>query len=84
MQETLHTELNNVGNGWYRVWMTWTSTVAGSDAAYISPGTISSMQTITMQHLLVVKVFTYMGYKKSHPHSLQVLLRQQDQQHLED
>jgi hypothetical protein len=29
--------IKDVGNGWYRVWMTWTSTVAGSDAAYISP-----------------------------------------------
>tara|TARA_R110000744_G_scaffold238860_1_gene356300 strand:- start:2964 stop:4256 length:1293 start_codon:yes stop_codon:yes gene_type:complete len=26
-----------VGNGWYRVWMTWTSSQTSSDAVYISP-----------------------------------------------
>ena len=29
--------IKNVGNGWYRVWMTWTSTRPSSDSVYISP-----------------------------------------------
>jgi len=29
--------IKDVGNGWYRVWMTWTSTQTSSDSVYISP-----------------------------------------------
>lgn len=29
--------IKDVGNGWYRVWMAWTSTQTSSDSVYISP-----------------------------------------------